>query len=101
MNRRNRLRHTSSVTFVTIGSRAIFHARNYLILKVQLTSTVLVGRLKTVELSAELEWRYSLSTTSRKPTVAERSMLGDIIRSFPCSVSLYACGKYQMEPCGW
>ncbi len=41
---------------------------------------------------------HCASWTQRKPKAAERSMLGAIIRSFPCSVSLYACGKYQMDP---
>jgi len=41
---------------------------------------------------------HCASWTQRKPKAPERSMLGAIIRSFPCSVSLYACGKYQMDP---
>src|SRR5579862_8981703 len=40
------------------------------------------------------------SATQRNPTAAERSFPGDISRYFPCSVNLYACGKYQCEPCG-
>jgi hypothetical protein len=41
------------------------------------------------------------SCTQRNPKAPERSMLGAIIRSLPCSVNLYACGKYQIDPCGW
>src|SRR5580658_4221113 len=43
---------------------------------------------------------YCESVTQRNPTPPERSMLGDISSSLPCSFSLYACGKYQIEPCG-
>jgi hypothetical protein len=45
-------------------------------------------------------FHHCASTTQRKPRAAERSMLGAIIKSFPCSVSLNAWGKYQIEPCG-
>src|SRR5882762_10694494 len=43
---------------------------------------------------------HRASCTTRKPTAPERSMLGDIISSLPCSMSLYAWGKYQIDPCG-
>src|SRR5579872_3456771 len=43
---------------------------------------------------------YSASTTQRNPAAPERSLPGDISRYFPCSFSLYACGKYQCDPCG-
>ena len=41
---------------------------------------------------------YSASSAQRKPSPPERSILGAVIKSFPCSPSLYACGKYQIEP---
>ncbi len=44
---------------------------------------------------------YCASCARRNPSAPERSMLGEIISSLPCSVSLYACGKYQTEPRGW
>jgi hypothetical protein len=40
------------------------------------------------------------STTQRKPRVPARSSLEAVSRYLPCSSSLYACGKYQREPCG-
>lgn len=40
------------------------------------------------------------SAAQRNPTVPARSLDGAISRYFPCSVTLYACGKYQSEPCG-
>ena len=44
---------------------------------------------------------YCASSTQRKPKAPERSLLGAIIKSLPCSVNLYAWGKYQIDPCGW
>jgi len=44
---------------------------------------------------------YCASCAKRNPRAPERSMLGETISNLPCSVSLYACGKYQIEPCGW
>ncbi len=43
---------------------------------------------------------YSASTMQRKPMVAARSMLGAIKRYFPCSSSLWFCGKYHLDPAG-
>jgi len=40
------------------------------------------------------------STKQRNPTAPERSMLGDISKSLPCSSSINAWGKYQIEPYG-
>ena len=44
---------------------------------------------------------YCASCAKRNPRAPERSMLGETISNLPCSVSLNACGKYQIEPCGW
>lgn len=52
-------------------------------------------------LAIPITYRYSASCAQRKPTVPERSRLGAINRYFPCSVSLWAWGKYQIAPWGW
>jgi hypothetical protein len=44
---------------------------------------------------------HCASCAQRNPKAPERSMLGAIIKSLPCSVNLYAWGKYQIDPCGW
>src|SRR6266481_521353 len=44
---------------------------------------------------------HCASCTQRNPKAPERSLLGAIIKSLPCSVNLYASGKYQIDPCGW
>ena len=44
---------------------------------------------------------YFASTTQRKPSAPARSLDGAISRYLPCVLSLYPCGKYHIEPCGW
>jgi hypothetical protein len=44
---------------------------------------------------------HCASCTQRNPKAPERSLLGAINKSLPCSVNLYAWGKYQIDPCGW
>src|SRR5580704_8977763 len=53
-----------------------------------------------VRQDGETSATHCASCAQRNPNAPERSMLADIIKSLPCSVNLYAWGKYQMEPCG-
>lgn len=53
-----------------------------------------------IPLARSRAFAHWVSCTQRKPRVPERSMLGAIISSLPCWFSLYACGKYQIDPCG-
>jgi hypothetical protein len=44
---------------------------------------------------------HSASLAQRKPMAPDLSSPGAINRYFPCSLSRYACGKYQLDPWGW